>query len=810
MPLSAGSGDTGRPEPDLSTLYDPDRIAAVRELLDAGPPTSRIARFVRLSAELLHTKFAQVSILAEKQVIPAAHGIGADSEEASPLEESLCSVTVASGTTLAVTDAPRHPWVRDMTPVAKGAVRSYLGAILNTPAGWPVGVLCVYDDTTRQWEPEEIELLEALALALSEELGEHIAAIEATHATAGLELSVAAAGMGRFDFDLQRNSFAWDHIALSLLGTEPPVDLAALSSLVHPADQERLLTDFGQALIGKTGLAVEFRLAGGQAPGPWLEMRGQLVRDLRSRPAKLVGVLHDTTEAKMTRERLARVFETMGDAVVGLGSDWRFHFLNSAAEKLIGATRAQVLQKVVWEALPYSRGSVFQEQLELSMASGKPAVFEAPHATSGTWFEVRAWPHSEGMLVHFRDIDAWRASQEALARALAEREQALAATAEANRRLAIMASASERLSSSLEPADVLESLGRLVVPAYGTAMAVAVTGPTATLLGQGQLNDNAFVVVHSFPPDSASIADLEAAAAGHVRDGVVIEKAALVSRGRQIGVMLVRNAPGGIRDREMLADLARRAGAALENAMLFGSERRVAAELQLNLLPKEATTLPGVDLALRYLPAGEGALAGGDFYQTLDVGGKLFLSIGDVMGHSVSSAALMGQLRAVVATLANEGYGPAEMLSRLAKDAERLVGFDFATVLGCIYDPVNRHLAFASAGHPPILVLDPAGTPTLVGTEPGPPLGCGSFTYSEENLVLAPNSTLILYTDGLVEDRDRPADLGLAQLQALSLDPGTPPDRVAERILRAMGRLGGAGDDVAILVMRHNQESTHD
>lgn len=810
MPLSAGSGDPSTPRPDLSILYDPERVDAVRELLDSGPPAARIGRFCKLTAGLLETKYAQVSLLADKQWIPAAYGSNSDAQASSALEDSLCAVTIASGATLAIGDAPRHPWVANMAPVARGAIRSYLGAILRTPAGWPVGVLCAYDDRPRQWSHKDVADLEALALALAEELAEHIGATEAASAAAGLDLAVAAGGIGRFDLDLRKGAISWDHIAQGLLGEEPVADLASLANRVPPAERPRLAAAFQAALAGEGDLAVEIGEVASSGRR-WLALRGRLIKDLRSRPLRLVGVLYDITEAREAQSRLARVFETMGDAVIGLGTGWELRFLNAAAERLLGISRERLVGRVVWEALAHATGSVFEDQLRRSMTSGQPAVFEAPNPANGSWFEVRAWPHAEGMLVHFRNIDAWRASQEALARALGEREQALAATAEANRRLAIVAAAAERLSSSLEPAEVLEELGRLVVPAYGTSMAVAVTPQTAAMLGHtepagdsqtGPGAADGLQTVHIHPSGTTSAVELEAAVGEAGGEGSRIERTPLVSNGRQIGLIVVRNASGSVADKAMLADLAGRAGSALENALLYGSERQLATQLQLNLLPREAASVPGVELALRYLPAGNGALVGGDFYQTLEVGGKLFLCIGDVMGHSVSTAALMGQLRAVVATLANEGYGPADLLSRLGSDAERLVSFDFATMAACVYDPSSRHLDFASAGHPPLLVVGKSGHPSFLGADPGPPLGCGVSSYEQHGVTLEAGAALVLYTDGLVEDRDRPVDLGLSQLLALSLDPSASPDRLAERILRAMGRRCGGGDDVAVLVMR--------
>ena len=155
----------------------------------------------------------------------------------------------------------------------------------------------------------------------------------------------------------------------------------------------------------------------------------------------------------------------------------------------------------------------------------------------------------------------------------------------------------------------------------------------------------------------------------------------------------------------MLIELAARAGVALDNAVLFGAERRLALTLQRSLLPTELPRLPGIDLAARYVPGLGGREVGGDFYLGHPLeDGRLLLVIGDVMGHGTQAAARMGQLRAVLAAYAYDGDPPDRVLAHLSVRAPALLDLPMATVLAGIYDPRERVLTFALAGHLPPLV----------------------------------------------------------------------------------------------------------
>ncbi len=158
--------------PDLSTLADPERVAAVERLIAAGASGRGVQRLTALTARLLGTCCAQVSLLAERQQYVAAAVGNPWSPDAppTPAEASLCSVTVALARPLVVEDAAGHPWVHDLPPVTSGQISAYLGVVLTDAAGHILGSLCVYSGEPRRWTDDDVDRLTAVAEAVADEL----------------------------------------------------------------------------------------------------------------------------------------------------------------------------------------------------------------------------------------------------------------------------------------------------------------------------------------------------------------------------------------------------------------------------------------------------------------------------------------------------------------------------------------------------------------------------------------------------------------------------------------------------------------
>ncbi|MDT3440505.1 MULTISPECIES: SpoIIE family protein phosphatase [unclassified Pseudofrankia] len=236
-------------------------------------------------------------------------------------------------------------------------------------------------------------------------------------------------------------------------------------------------------------------------------------------------------------------------------------------------------------------------------------------------------------------------------------------------------------------------------------------------------------------------------------------------------------------------DLARRAALALVNARMYRESQDAGQALQRSLLPAHPPVLEGADVAMEYRPGTTGTEVGGDFYDVIPLaGGRVGLAIGDVMGRGLRAAAVMGQLRAALRAYALEEWGPAELLARLDVMVSSLPGLPFATCLYGIYEPARAapvtgsrdadpagdgpgpqcaRVVLAGAGHPAPLLIPPDDDPHYLEIDPGLPLGVGDPAHFFESTVeLPPGSSLVFFTDGLVESRHRPLSDGLDLLRA--------------------------------------------
>lgn len=239
---------------------------------------------------------------------------------------------------------------------------------------------------------------------------------------------------------------------------------------------------------------------------------------------------------------------------------------------------------------------------------------------------------------------------------------------------------------------------------------------------------------------------------------------------------------------------------------LRASERRqreAAVTLQRSLLPQELEQPDDLRVAATYQPGGTEAAVGGDWYDVITLGaGRTALVIGDVMGRGVRAAAVMGQLRTAVRAYARLDLPPHEVLQLLDGLAAEIDASQIATCVYAVHDPNEGLLAYASAGHLPILVRDEDGTVRRAADPTGPPLGTGGWLHTSGTIALGPGSTAVLYTDGLVERRGEDIDEGVASLErALSGAQGTPAV-ICDRLMRALGVDADHDDDVAVMVLQ--------
>jgi PAS domain S-box-containing protein len=615
-----------------------------------------------------------------------------------------------------------------------------------------VGALCVHDEAPHTWNHHDVDVLRELAETVAAELERGALAAELETSTVRLDLGFAAAEIGSFDWDLITNALHWDDRLLELFGytrEEFKEHIDAFSARLHPDDRSRVEAAIARAVDRCADYEADYRVVHLDGSVRWVAARGRVLCDPGGSPVRMLGAAYDTTDVHNAAERLGRVLETMSTAFITLDRDWTFTYVNAAAERIFGRRRDELVGHRLRDVFP---------EFERALDTGQAASFEQFYA--GLWFDVRVTPGEDGLSVYFHDITD---------RVRAERERE-----EATGRLQILSAAGVRLAGTLEVDELLEILGDVVLNGYGEGVVIT-------------LGDRA---VH---------------AAGVEDDGRLSLTLPLISRGRQLGTLVVLDPVAGELDRSVLLELAARAAVALDNALLYDVERRLALTLQRSLLPSELPRPEGIQLAARYLPGAGGRDVGGDFYIAHPLeDGRLLLMIGDVMGHGAQAAARMGQLRAVLAAYAYDGDPPDRVLSHLSARAPALLDLPMATVLAAVYDIERRRLTFALSGHLPPLIAPLDGPPAFVKVAPGPPLGAGAAEYERHTVEVPPGATLVFYTDGLIEERGRDIDDGLERLRSALIEVRLPPDAVCAHLLRMLGRVQGGADDVALLVMNHS------
>jgi serine phosphatase RsbU (regulator of sigma subunit) len=245
----------------------------------------------------------------------------------------------------------------------------------------------------------------------------------------------------------------------------------------------------------------------------------------------------------------------------------------------------------------------------------------------------------------------------------------------------------------------------------------------------------------------------------------------LVVSGRVAGLCVIsfahpRRLTGA--ERALLIAISGLIAQALERARLFDAEHAQAQALQRALLPQELPALPAVTAAAQYLPAGQGMDVGGDWYDVIPLSAdRVALVIGDVMGHGLPEAVIMGRLRTAVQTLSDLELPPDEILGHLNDLVNGLGDDTFATCLYAIYDPTTGVCSIARAGHPPPAVVCPDGQVYFAKGHGDPPVGVAEPPFEVVDLPVPQDSLLVLYTDGLIESAECDVDRGMSRLAEL-------------------------------------------
>ncbi|MFE7708372.1 SpoIIE family protein phosphatase [Streptomyces sp. NPDC057486] len=522
-----------------------------------------------------------------------------------------------------------------------------------------------------------------------------------------------------------------------------------------------------------------------------------------------------------TQEVAAADFaERLPGGCCALDLDGRITFITTAAADLLGASAVDLLGALPRQVLPWLDDPVVEGHYRAAVLSQQATSFTALRPPD-RWLSFHLYPNVSGISVRVAPASPAPASETPEVPYPAP--PAAPGRSTAHYHLMHLAAT---LTEAIGVTDVIDRIADLILPAFeaqalalmiaeeGRLRIIGYRGYTAELMdrfdGAPLASDTPAVRVltSGAPRFYATFADLKRAYPPAVlQDG----KAAwaflpLITSGRPVGSLVLaydRLHPFTSEERAVLTSTAGLIAQALDRARLYDAKHALAHSLQASLLPHTLPRVPGLDVATRYLPTTEGIDVGGDFYDLIHLDTDLVaVAIGDVQGHNVNAAALMGQVRTAVHATA--GAPPGQVLARINR---LLTDLDTDLFTSCVYgqlDLARDRACLATAGHPPPLLRHPDLHTEVLPLTPGLLLGIDpAADYRETDIPLPPGAVLALYTDGLVEipgvdideaTVDLAAQLTQAQCQNL--------DALADTVVHHAQRTNPHKDDIALLLIR--------
>ncbi|MET9514800.1 SpoIIE family protein phosphatase [Streptomyces sp. NPDC002994] len=639
----------------------------------------------------------------------------------------------------------------------------------------------------------------------------------------------------------------WSLAARDLLGHQPEDVIGRPATPLLVPDGNRELADQltrrvqgGETVVGT--LPVRHR----DGHDVTMEMWIVPATDPRGRPGTLL-IAVETSEVLHMRDSLAALESLFTQSPIGLatlGPDLRFLRVNDALARMNGVSAAEHLGKRLTEVVPGVNATALEATMRQVLERGTTVVdARRTGRTPADPDRDRTWSCSYAPLL---DNAGRRLGLIASLIDITEGQQAQIEAERAQHRFALLAEAGTRIGTTLDLRQTAEEVVQLLVPQLADSADVQLL---EEVLEPDEAAASTRGVVRrlaaAFPEPSAPTAKLVPGMTFRIPPGSVYERVIadglpmnlyqsdvpalitdpradrlrtylttlgsarlipLVARGKVLGAVVITRLrtrePFDEQDCVLVDELVARAALNIDNARMYTSQREAALTLQRSLSNNALPEVTGLELTGRYLPASDHDV-GGDWFDVITLPqGRTGLVIGDVMGHGIHAAAVMGQLRTAVRTLARHNVSPAQMLRSLDAVVADLGEDEMATCVYAVHDPTTATCVIARAGHPPPAVATAGGGITFLDGPQGVPLGTGGEDFRTQRVALPPGSLLVLYTDGLIEARDRDLDEGLEQLARALVHREQPLDDLCDGILEQLLAARLAQDDVAVLLAR--------
>ncbi|UUU28878.1 SpoIIE family protein phosphatase [Streptomyces sp. CA-210063] len=546
------------------------------------------------------------------------------------------------------------------------------------------------------------------------------------------------------------------------------------------------------------------------------EEEGRPVRpepDLSAPSTTMVAGTLGTVEA-------ARMVARLPYGMCALDLHGRISFANAATAELLGVPVSGLLGTQLWASVPWLNDPAYEDRYRAALMSQHVTSFVALRPPSD-WLSFRLYPGTNGLSVRI-----------SRARAVAQAEHAAPEEGDGPSRLVtinLVLALASALTEAVGVQDVVDLVADEIIPALGSQALVMLGSRAGRLhvLGHRGYADphvverfdgmpltaptpGAHVLTTGVPAFFESRQQLERLypIRRDTPDGLgAWAYLPLIASGRPVGTWVLGYAephPFPADERAVLTSLSGLIAQALERALLYDAKHQLAHGLQQALLPHSLPSIPGIEAASRYLPASRGMDIGGDFFDLVLSHGRPSAVIGDVQGHNVTAAGLMGQIRTAVRAYTTVGQAPEDVMGSTNRLLIDLGSELFASCLYLRLDPAHGTAVMARAGHPPPLLRRPDGKVKVLDLAGGPLLGIdAAATYPTTEVALAEGSVLALYTDGLIESpgvdiEDALADLG----ERLAAAGEGPLEALADSLVREVAAAEERADDVALLLLQ--------